>query len=95
MAYFNTTSQKGVILERNKKKATSQEQRLMVIFREYDRAFTPFDLQKYYSAMYNDVPITSIRRALTILTDDGEIIKTSQQSIGKYGRVNCMWRLKK
>ena len=39
------------------------------------------------------VPLTSIRRALTNLTNAGELVKTDKQMKGMYGRPEHQWRL--
>jgi hypothetical protein len=38
-------------------------------------------------------PITSIRRAITNLTDAGKIIKTDQYVKGNYGKLEHLWEL--
>jgi len=38
-------------------------------------------------------PITSVRRALTNLTDAGDLVKTDKQVKGPYGRPEFIWKL--
>ena len=38
-------------------------------------------------------PITSIRRAMTCLTNSGKIVKTDRQIKGMYGKAEHLWEL--
>ena len=76
----------------------TQNAKILQIFREYpDRMFTPFDIYRHYRNIgyeYN-TPITSIRRAITTLTDMGYLEKCADTRAGEYGEKNHLWRLKK
>ena len=54
---------------------------------------TPFDVE---TALYSNtmVPITSIRRAITNLTNDEKLVKTDNQKTGPYGKPSYCWKLK-
>ena len=55
--------------------------------------FTPFDIQTMVKENFKkDFPITSIRRAITDLTEQGKIVKTKDTKKGKYGKLNYTWR---
>jgi hypothetical protein len=41
-----------------------------------------------------ECPITSVRRALTNLTNEDKIIKTDVKVVGLYGKKEHLWRLK-
>jgi hypothetical protein len=41
-----------------------------------------------------ECPITSIRRALTNLTNEGKIIKTGVKTVGLYNKKEHLWRLR-
>ena len=45
------------------------------------------------NALSNKWPITSIRRAMTNLTDDGMIVKTQETVKGVYGKNEHLWSL--
>lgn len=100
MSYFNTTNESGTTLKNNVAKAKSQEEEILDLFKiEYNRyknkdinimvGMTP----SYIIKFYNKYPITSIRRALTNLTKQGKLIKTSEKIIGMYGRSEYVWKL--
>ena len=46
-----------------------------------------------YKAINEKWPITSIRRAMTNLTDDGMIVKTQETVKGVYGKNEHLWSL--
>ena len=94
-SYHNTTGSLGEQLAEFERQTASQEERVMLIFRKYPYVFqygswTPSQLQRVHFA---DTPLTSVRRALTNLTNEGKLIKTGQQSIGPYGRPEYHWEL--
>ena len=57
-----------------------------------DRALTPFEV---WAAVLPDVPITSVRRAITCLTDDGKLEKVNRLKPERYGKPNYLWKLKR
>ena len=93
--YFPTTP----ITDRERKekciRAGTQNARILEIFREHPQEnFTPFEVQNiWFSRGYRNVPITSIRRAITSLTQLGYLIKTIETRQGEYGDINHTWRL--
>jgi len=48
-----------------------------------------------YKALGQEWPITSIRRAITNLTDDEKIVKTQKTTKGIYGKKEHLWALPK
>lgn len=79
-------------LRKGKRQAARQEDIVLQFFERHpNEGFTPFALQ---SAMGTNWPITSVRRALTDLTNEGKLEKhVEQQRIEVYGVRNCVWRL--
>jgi predicted transcriptional regulator len=51
---------------------------------------TPFDVQ---DDVGHHVPITSIRRAITNLTQKGILIKSEVTKMGRHGKMNYCWEL--
>lgn len=91
--YFNTTNEAGNNLKENVEKAISQSKRILNFFRAHpNTSFNPFYIQNVLGM--KDTPITSIRRAITTLTNNGDLEKTEKKSEGMYGRNNYEWRLK-
>ena len=95
-SYFNTTKETGKELAISKVKAFSQEESIMDIF--FDRGLigmTPSDVWHIYCEEFKDVPLTSIRRALTSLTNRYQLVKTDEMRMGLYGKFEHCWRLAK
>lgn len=89
--FYNTINVKGEQLSLYQAKNSKQENEILAIFKEYkEQSFTPFEIHTI-SNMY-DVPLTSIRRAITNLTKKGRLVKTSEQSEGLYGKLNYKWK---
>lgn len=64
------------------------------IFRSnQDKAFTPYDIEIELKKQGKEYLITSIRRAITTLTDARVLVKTAQTVLCKYGRDSHLWML--
>jgi hypothetical protein len=96
MSYYNTTHSTGSQLAAYKGSAKAQETYILKIFQNnVGYAFTPSEIRsKFIAVVQADIPITSIRRAITNLTNYGDLEKTSKQKTGPYGRPEYLWRLK-
>ena len=95
-SYYNTTKETPKELAISKAKAYTQEESIMDIF--FDRGLmgmTPSDVWYIYSEEFKNVPLTSIRRALTSLTNRQQLIKTDTMRQGIYGKPEHCWRLAK
>ena len=91
--YYNTTNLSGNNLTQASQKAMSQEDRILFHFEDsFDANFTPFEILE--AVFNNQIPITSVRRAMTNLTNKGKLVKTGYQRLGAYGRICFAWRLK-
>ena len=74
------------------RRALTQEQRIMRIFEVLEgRNFTAFELQQRMGR----IPITSVRRALTDLTDAGKVRMTGRKRKGQYHKSTHTWELVK
>lgn len=95
MSYFNTTHSSGAALSQYQGSAKAQEDHIAQIFQRHPTAaYTPSEVRAMViSIVQADIPITSIRRAMTNLTTVGVLRKTQQQKTGPYGRPEYMWRL--
>ena len=92
MTFFNTTNETGAELATYKTKATTQSDRIYEFYKRHRGVpFSPSQVQAAL-AMHN-VPITSIRRAITDLTNECKLIKTEIKTQGMYGRDEYCWRL--
>ena len=89
--FYNTTGLAGEQLERRIEQAESQEEAVEALFEAHPAAaLTPFEVQR---AVLPGSPITSVRRAITNLTDQGVLRKTDHQKEGPYGDPNYTWTL--
>lgn len=86
--FYNTIYLKQTELEKEIKNAKNQEEKIMVIFKQ-KKELTPSEVWEHLM----EYPLTSIRRAMTNLTEQGRLTKTSIQKIGYYGKPNYVWKL--
>lgn len=93
MSYYNTTNLTGEALKKRQHSARSQEERLLILFNDF-KMLSPSQAHKIYNRTFKPVPITSIRRAITELTQEGKLIKTDQRSLGDYGHPESCWKIK-
>jgi len=92
MNYYNTTSLAGPALKQALGQCVKQTDQILVLFLYMEGAeLSPFEVQQL--AGMTDAPITSIRRALTDLTNAGKLIKTRNMKQGPYGKQSHTWRL--
>jgi len=90
--YYNTTNEKGSDLRKNISKANYQNTRVMELFQDEssDSGYSPS--QVMHLALPN-APITSVRRAMSDLTEAGYLTKTQDKRYGIYGRLEYIWKL--
>lgn len=93
MAYFNTTNETDPKLGEFKEKARSQEASIMlhvdlITSRLRTSSWTPSELHAH---TLQDAPLTSVRRAINMLTASGRLRKTDRFRIGRYGRKEHVW----
>jgi len=98
--YHNTNQEEGSTLIASQVQAKTQEDHIYAWFKAHpDKAYTPFEVQQYvnFNGDFNGKwkpPITSIRRAITNLEQQGKLEKTSEMRLGAHGKQNHTWRLK-
>ena len=89
MAYYNTNQETGNTLKGSWKKTDRQEDLILEFFqRNHGLSFSPEIINK---RVLPAVPLTSVRRAITNLTNDGRLRKTSVMVKGKYGKKIHTW----
>ena len=90
--YFNTTNLHNPELKECKLKAKSQTEAVLKFFQRHEGTnFNAWETWKYMKL--RNVPITSIRRAITCLIDAGKLVETGNLRIGNYGRKCRCYRL--
>lgn len=89
--YYNTNNEVGDELDTSKEKALRQQNRILSYFQTFpDQSFSP---EEVYNALYSDnTPLTSVRRAITNLTDAGKLIKTDIFKVSSFGKKAHSWR---
>ena len=91
-SYYNTTSEAGQKLLNYNKQAQSQNEVILSFFRlakNRNKEFTPMEVSEKTKILF-----TSVRRALSWLTDTRKLVKTENKKQGKFGRPNYTWKLK-
>jgi Fe2+ or Zn2+ uptake regulation protein len=92
--FYNTYNLQGKELKERKMRAGSQNRIILDFFRKFpNESFTPFNIKNNLFHKLNNAPITSIRRAMTCLTDLGYLVMTNKMKEGEYGEKNHTWRL--
>jgi hypothetical protein len=91
--FYNTASLIGRDLVLHELKAGTQNAIILQLFKARPEwLFTPFQVKDILCL--DKTPITSIRRAMTTLTDLGYLVKTKTRKMGEYGELNYCWKLK-
>lgn len=86
--YHNSTESTGPELREYRLKTQKQDEAVLAFFRN-GGAYTPSEVWRRLFA--ESVPLTSVRRAMTNLTDRGLLVKTGRQRQGIYGRPEFIW----
>jgi len=92
MPFYNTNQESLSEASDSSAKAAKQSDVILALF---EMTKTPMSPSMVYKALGQEWPITSIRRAMTNLTDDGEIVKTQKTTKGIYGKKEHLWALPK
>lgn len=91
MDYYNTTHKTGDDLKVVTEKAIGLQKKIEAYFKLFpDKEFTPPQIMEN---LHITAPLTSVRRAISNLTTDGILIKTSNLKMGIYGQSNYTWKL--
>src|SRR5690349_17379319 len=88
--YFNTNRESGHVLANSHGQARLQRLQVLAWFQQHPSGcFAPHQIP-----MPADTPLTSVRRAVTNLTEQGLLEKTDRMVQGTYGKnVHC-WKLR-
>ena len=92
MTFYNTIEENPNQLAQSQSKAKTQEAKIINCFMQYE---TPLSPSMVLSISGLNCPITSIRRAMTNLSDDGKLEKTKDFVMGSYGKKEHLWCLPK
>jgi hypothetical protein len=89
VTYYNTNKLQGEQLLLFEEKTKTQAERILEFMRFTKRKHTPSQIHQ--QVFGQSVPITSVRRAMTDLTDDGHLYKTDIMVDGPYGNKEHCW----
>jgi Fe2+ or Zn2+ uptake regulation protein len=93
--YFNTNSLRGDELQERKVKNGSQNAEVLSFFSLYHyHSFTPAQVYEHFQKQGRTWPLTSVRRAITTLMNEGFLVQTGEFRMGLYGSKNMCYKLK-
>jgi hypothetical protein len=96
--YYNTTNETGISLKTNFEKADNQTRLTLSVFQTYPNDnLSANDVWSFLidnESINEQTPLTSIRRAITDLTNQDRLVKTDKKVLGSAGRKTYTWRLK-
>ena len=88
--FFNTINLQGEELAEARRKCSKQDERILEIITAHKK-LTPFQVNDIYNSLYPVAPVTSIRRSLTVLTNRGLILMSSEMTKERLGKPNHFW----
>jgi len=96
--FHNTTHEVGAELKEATDKAKTQDDLVLRYFkaRLAGIAFTPSQIHDRligFGQLDKSTPLTSIRRAISNLTESGHLVKTTSKKPGPMGRNEYRWKL--
>lgn len=88
--YHNTNAEHGEALRSSRERAAQQQGRVLAVFLAHPHThFSPCDI----FLRCPGILLTSVRRAITNLTEEGLLEKTDRMKLGVYGSQVHTWRL--
>ena len=90
MSYYNTTNEVNPQLKMFHLKASSQDKHII----EMAQKLKVFSASKIFNQYPKKIPITSVRRSLNTLMNEGLIEKTGNYVMGIYSRKEFEYRIK-
>ena len=90
MTFFNTIGENQDELSSSISKCKTQEAKILKCFHYYETSLSPSMVLKMTGLK---CPITSIRRAMTNLSNEGKLIKTNEKIKGLYDKLEHLWSL--
>ncbi len=94
--YYNTTKTTANKLKKFAKTNKRQDKLILELFKINPKLeLSPFEVQTALKRLrLLNAPITSIRRAMTDLTTQGNLTRTNTRKLGPYGRDSFCWKFK-
>lgn len=93
--FHNTTNINGLDLERAINIAKNQNEKVLAVFKLYGfTTLTPWVVMDILNRSGHTILITSVRRSMNTLEDEGWIIRTDNKVKERHGAINYTWRLR-
>lgn len=92
MTYFNTTHEAGAELAEAVNAAKAQDAVVLGLFRASGEPLSPSAVWRCCLAVGHHWPLTSVRRAITTLTERALLVRTDCKVVGHYGRREHQWQ---
>lgn len=89
--YFNTTRLGGTALAEEIANAKRQDDAVLAVFNAAPGPLSPSVVWHRCWQAGKQWPLTSIRRAISNLTDDGKLVQTDRCVRGHYGKPEHLW----
>lgn len=94
MTYYNTTSEHGDFLRKNRISAETQDAKILTMFQSNaDKIHSAETMQVLAGMNGYNWPLTSVRRSINTLLNQGFIERVGEQT-GSYGRRIFTYKLK-
>ncbi|MDA1120889.1 MAG: hypothetical protein O2887_10445 [Bacteroidetes bacterium] len=98
MTYFNTTNQTNPRLQELRDRTRTQNQAVLYLYKDAlingMTKMSASEVYRLYISTFKNVPLTSIRRAITTLKNNGELKLTTSRTMGLYGEKEYQYQLK-
>lgn len=91
--FYNTNREKGETLRSSRAQARKQQEKVLEFFQAHPHDL--FSREQINEIVMPEAPYTSAQRAITNLTNDGFLEKTTNMVMGGWGKQVHTWRLKK
>lgn len=92
--YYNTTNEKQPELGLLWKRTEKQDDIVKKIFNSNLQGLTAFECYQIYLSHGFNCPLTSIRRSVTCLMNEGFLVMTEDKRVGGYGNMNYIYKKK-
>lgn len=90
--YHNTTNLHGEEIKNAHVKAHTQKVKVLELYKS-GKEYTASDIWIILCGPATNTPITSIRRAITDLTNENKLVKTANMKIGMYSKPESFYKL--
>jgi len=96
-SFYNTINLVGIELFEAEKAAQTQEDKILLFFKNNPGNYSPSKIHEILivnKVIHSLTPITSIRRAITNLTNSGQLLMTDEMEDGPLGKPEHQWKIK-